>query len=174
MNDDKRGNVKNLNDREAIEKIQKLAGKESICLFATNLSKIPLTTRPMGTQEVDEEGNLWFMSAKSSDKNEEIEQDNRVQLFYSNTGSSEYLSIYGTAEIVFDRQKIDELWNPIAKAWFKEGKNDPEISLIKVTPEAAYYWDTKNSKMIDFIKIVASAVTGKTMDGGVEGKLRVD
>ena len=96
-----------------------------------------------------------------------------MQLFYSNTGSSEYLSIYGTAEIVFDQQKIDELWNPIAKAWFKEGKTDPEISLIKVTPENAYYWDTKNSKMVDFAKMVASAVTGKTMDGGVEGRLEV-
>jgi general stress protein 26 len=74
-----------------------------------------------------------------------------------------------TAEIVFDQQKTEELWNPIAKAWFKEGKTDPEISLIKVTPENAYYWDTKNSKMVDFAKIIITAVTGKTLDGGIEG-----
>lgn len=173
MNNDKQGDTQDLTNREALEKIKQLAEKESMCLFTTNLTRLPLTTRPMGTQEVDESGNIWFMSAKSSDKNREIEQDDRVQLFYCNKESSEYLSIYGKAEILYDREKIEELWKPIVKAWFKEGKEDPEISLIKVTPEAGYYWDTKNSKMIDLMGILISAVSGKTLDGGIEGKLKV-
>ncbi|MEO6166944.1 MAG: pyridoxamine 5'-phosphate oxidase family protein [Chitinophagales bacterium] len=171
MNNDKQGNTQNLTNQEALEKIKQLAEKESMCLFTTNLSRLPLTTRPMGTQQVDDEGNLWFMSARSSDKNQEIAQDNRVQLFYTNKGNSEYLTVYGTAEILFDKNKIEELWTPIVKAWFKEGKDDPEISLIKVTPEAGYYWDTKYSKMIDLMGILISAVSGKTLDGGIEGKL---
>jgi len=89
----------------------------------------------MATQEVDEEGNIWFMSDRSSDKNKEIDKDNKVQLFYSHTGNYEYLSIFGRAEIVNDRSKIEELWSPMAKTWFKEGKEDPNISLIKVTPK---------------------------------------
>jgi len=46
----------------------------------------------MATQEVDEEGNIWFMSDRSSDKNKEIDKDNKVQFFYSHTGNYEYLS----------------------------------------------------------------------------------
>jgi general stress protein 26 len=65
------------------------------------------------------------------------------------------------------------MWSSIAKAWFTEGKDDPAISLVKVTPEEGYYWDTKNNKMISLIKIAAAVVTGKTMDGGIEGKLNV-
>lgn len=167
------GDTKNLISSEAIEKIKHLAEEANICHFVTALSKIPLSTRPMSTQKVDEDGCIWFMSDKSSAKNHEIQADKRVQLFYSNQGSSEYLSILGNAEIVFDKKLIDEMWSAIAKAWFTEGKDDPSISLIKVTPDEGYYWDTKNNKMISLIKIAASIVTGKYNDDGVEGKLTV-
>ena len=128
----------------------------------------------MATQEVDEEGNIWFMSDRSSDKNKEIDKDNKVQFFYSHTGNYEYLSIFGRVEIVNDRSKIEELWSPMAKTWFKEGKEDPNISLIKVTPEDAYYWDTKNNKMVSLIKFAMGAmgITPKN-DGDVEGRLKV-
>ena len=128
----------------------------------------------MATQEVDEEGNIWFMSDRSSDTNKEIDKDNKVQFFYSHTGNYEYLSIFGRAEIVNDRSKIEELWSPMAKTWFKEEKEDPNISLIKVTPEDAYYWDTKNNKMVSLIKFAMGAmgITPKN-DGDVEGRLKV-
>ena len=72
-----------------------------------------------------------------------------------------------------DREKIDELWSEIAKAWFPEGKDDPHLTVIKVTPEEGFYWDTKDGKLASMIKIAASAVTGKTMVEGVEGTISV-
>jgi len=167
------GEVKNLISAEAIDKIKKIAMDADIALFTTNLSKLPLATRPMGTLDVDDEGNLWFLSKNDSDKNHDISHDNQVQLFYSNKGSAEYLSIYGRAQILTDHTKIEEYWTPLAKAWFKEGKDDPTITLLKVTPEDAYYWDTKENKLITLVKIAFSAVTGSNVDGGIEGKLKV-
>ena len=168
------GDIKNLTANDAVEKIREIAKDANICMFVTNLSEVPLMGRPMATQQVDDDGNIWFMSGKDSDKNSDIQNDPRVQLFYSHTGNYEYLSIYGSAELVYDRNKIEELWTPMAKTWFKEGKDDPDISLIKVTPDEAYYWDTKNNKMVSLIKFAMGAVgiTPKD-DGGVEGKLKV-
>ena len=168
------GEVKNLTADNAVEKIREIAKDANICMFVTDLSRLPLAGRPMATQEVDEEGNIWFMSDRSSDKNKEIDNDNKVQLFYSHTSNYEYLSIFGRAEIVNDRSKIEELWTPMAKTWFKEGKEDANISLIKVIPEDAYYWDTKNNKMVSLVKFAMGAigVTPKD-DGGIEGKLKV-
>lgn len=113
------------------------------------------------------------LSSRQSDKNFEIGDDARVQLFYANKGDSEFLSIYGKATILDDPKTIEEVWSPIAKAWFQEGKTDPDVTVLKVVPEDAYYWDTKNGKMISLIKIMASVVGGRTMDGGVEGTLKV-
>jgi general stress protein 26 len=165
--------IKNLTHQEAIDKFKELIKHESTCLFTTRLTQIPLTTRPMGVQEVCDQGNFWFMSASDSDKNEEIALDSRVQLFFLNTSNYEFLSVYGNATISRDREKIDKYWSEIAKAWFSEGKDDPRITIIKVTPEQGFYWDTKDGKLVSMIKILASAVTGKTLQEGVEGKISI-
>ena len=168
------GDVKDLNSQDATEKIRKIAMEANICMFVTKINEAPLSGRPMATQQVDDEGNIWFFSEKNSDKNRDILSDSKVQLFYSNTGKYEYMSVYGTAEIEYDKEKIDKLWTSFAKAWFKEGKDDPNLSLIKVTPEDAYYWDTKDNKMISLIKIAMNVIgIISNDDGGIEGKLKL-
>ena len=167
------GDVKNLSNQEAIAKVKDLAKAADICLFTTNLTQLPLSTRPMAAQQVDDEGNVWFFSGKDSNKNDEIDKDNRVQLFFANKSKSEYLSIYGEAAEFTDKEKAKEMWTPLAKAWFHDGVDDPNLSLIKVTPVEAYYWDTKSNKAVSLLKIAVGAITGKTMDDGLEGKLEI-
>ena len=165
--------IKNLTHQEAIDKFKEIVKHESTCLFTTQLTKVPLTTRPMSVKKVCDQGNFWFLSPSDSDKNKEISNDPRVQLFISNTSNYEFLSIYGKATITKDKAKIDELWSDIAKAWFPDGKDDPRVTVIKVSPEEGFYWDTKDGKLVSMIKILASAVTGKTMQEGVEGTISV-
>ncbi len=167
------GDVKNLANEEAIVKIKELVKDATTCMFVTRLSQQPLSSRPMAAQQVDEEGNIWFLSSRYSEKNSEIEHDEHVQLFFSNNSKYEYLSVYGEAEIIVDKEKATELWTPIAKTWFHDGVDDPNLTLIKVHPSDAYYWDTKNNKMISLIKMLAGALTGTTMDNGVQGKMKV-
>jgi general stress protein 26 len=166
------GYIKNLVSKEAVEKIKELATGTDICMFTTSLSKLPLSARPMSTVDVDDDGNIWFISKKSSAKNQEVSADSRVQLFYASRNSSEYLNVYGEADIIIDKELFKEKWVPEAKAWLSEGVDDPEMSLIKVTPLDSYYWDTKHNKYVALFKMAAAIVTGKTAtdDDGVEGK----
>ena len=127
----------------------------------------------MSTREVDDNGYLWFFSRRDSNKNREIAVDNRVQLFYSNFSSSEYMSLYGKATILTDKNKAKELWSAIAKTWFNKGYDDPELTLIKIEPEEGYYWDTKDGKVISLLKMVAGALAGKEFNTGVEGSVKV-
>ena len=165
------GQTKNLQNEEAIKKMKELVEDIKTCMFCTNTTKIPFNTRPMATADVDDEGNLWFISNAESNKNDEIKDDATVQLIYAKGGDSEFLSVSGKATIVKDQEKINEVWNMFAKAWFKDGKKDPEVSLIKVVPSDVYYWDTVHGKMISLLKIAISAVSGASMDDGVEGKI---
>jgi general stress protein 26 len=167
------GDTKDLSQQEGIEKMKELAEAARTCHFVTSLNTTPLNSRPMATQEVDDEGNFWFLSKVSSHKNDEIDNDPEVQLFYSNNASSEYLTVFGYAEIIRDRKKLEELWNPMAKAWFTEGKDDPELSIIRVRAVDAYYWDTKTNKLVSLMKIATGAITGKTMDDGIEGQIKL-
>ncbi|MFN8310483.1 MAG: pyridoxamine 5'-phosphate oxidase family protein [Chitinophagales bacterium] len=167
------GDIKNLTGQEAVEKLKELSKSASVCMFCTRVESLPFEVRPMSTLKVDERGHLWFFSADHSHKNNSIQQDTKVQLLYSQPSDSHFLAISGSASITKSRMVIDELWNDMAKAWFPEGKDDPNLTVIEVRPETAHYWDTKHGKLVTLLAIGAAAVTGKPMDGGVEGGLSV-
>jgi len=168
------GNTENLANQEGIKKLKELVDEINVCLFCTNL-KIDdgATCRPMSAQKVCDEGNIWFFSDVSSDKNREIKQDKHVQLFFAHPGKSSYLIVNGEAEIIIDKQKTEELWSPLVKAWFKDGKEDANLSIIKVKPQSAYYWDIEGNKMINFLKIVSSIAIGTTLDLGKQGSIKI-
>ncbi|MBU4538485.1 MAG: pyridoxamine 5'-phosphate oxidase family protein [Weeksellaceae bacterium] len=167
--------TENLTQKEAIEKLKQLSEKAGTCMFCTDLTTLPITARPMSVRETDEEGNLWFLSSADSHKNLEISEDNRVQLLFMNNSDYEYLSVFGKAFIYKDKSLIEEKWTPIANAWFEDGKEDPKVSVIRVTPDETYYWDTKAGKVVSFLSFAAAAITGKKTDNsdGVEGNLHI-
>ena len=168
------GEYKDLEGRQAIDKLKELATKVRTCLFCTNVKGIPFETRPMATLEVDDDGNIWFLSGKESNKNQEINtQDDKVQLIYSDPSSSDFMSISGRADVYYDREKIEELWNPVARSYFVEGKNDPSATVIKVSPDEGYYWDTKHGKMVQLMRMAAGSLLRTDIDDSIEGHLDI-
>ena len=167
-------NTENLINKEAIDKLKSLVDEIMVCLFCTDLKTDDgATCRPMTAIKVCDQGNIWFFSEKNSDKNKAIASDKEVQLFFSHPGKSSYLVVNGDAEIILDKVTIEKLWTPVAKIWFKEGKDDPTISVIKVTPKGAYYWDTDGNRMINFLKMVASVATGTNLVTGNQGSIKL-
>lgn len=166
--------TENLNDEAAIDKLKSLVVEIMTCLFCTKLkTNDGATCRPMTAMKVCDQGNIWFFSEKNSDKNEEITHDKKVQLFFASPAKSSYLVVNGDAEIILDKAKIEELWTPMAKIWFKEGKDDPNISVIKVTPNSAYYWDVDGNRMVNFFKMIASIATGTNIGSVKEGEITI-
>ena len=164
-----------LSGSQAVAEIKKIAEAARICLFGTLLDRAPLTVRPMAVQTVDDAGNLWFLSSRVSlsHTNRHIAEDSRVQLLFANPGKSEYMTLNGVATISDDRALREQHWTPIAKTWFNEGVDDPDLTVVKVEAHDGYYWDTKHGKVVAFAKIAASMVIGKTLDDSIEGKVRL-
>ncbi|MFZ1664046.1 MAG: pyridoxamine 5'-phosphate oxidase family protein [Flavobacteriales bacterium] len=162
-----------LYEDDAINKLKELVKHSPICHFLTSLDQRPIPSRPMSAQQVDDEGNFWFLSSHSSLKDEQVAEDPYVQLLFANSGDAEFLSVFGTATIVMDMAKKREIWSDFAKAWFPKGVEDPDLTVLRVKPMQSYYWDTKNGKMITLLKLAASAIIGKKSDSGVQGKISV-
>lgn len=164
--------TEDLAGNSAIEKIKSLAENAGTCFFSTNV-KAETNSRPMALQEVDDDGNLWFLSDISSDKNKDIEKDPEVELYFINNSKYEYIFIKGRASISQDRALIEKYWTNFANAWF-DGKDDPNVSLIKVAATDGYYYETKENKLVAMSKMLFAAATGsKIEDGGIEGSLNV-
>jgi general stress protein 26 len=167
-------NYKDLSGNEAIDKMKELKKKASSCFMCTAIKTgQPFAARPMAVQQIDDEGNFWFLSSVDSYKNEEIASDPIVQLLFQGSDYSDFFYVYGIATISQDKAKIKELWNPMLKVWFTEGEDDPRITVIKVEPTDGYYWDTKHNQAIAFLKRAVGAAMGKTLDDSIEGKLNV-
>jgi general stress protein 26 len=164
---------KNLNSKEAVEKLQALINQTGTCMFFTKVQSGVYNTRPMVIIEVDINGTCWFFTNKHSEMASDIEKDSHVHLVFSNPIKESYLDLRGRASIEHDRKSIEEKWKPIVKPWFPEGTNDPDLCLIKVKTDEAHYWDNNNTKMVEILKTVASIVTGNQPVLGVHGDLLV-
>ena len=166
--------MESLSGTEAAAKIKELAENAQTCFFCTDIKNgKPFSVRPMSAQKVDDQGNIWFLSADDSHKNEQLQSDSNVQLLFQGTQHSDFMTLYGQASISKDKEKIKELWQPLVKVWFTEGQDDPRITVIKVAPTEGYYWDTKHGRIVAFAKMIAGAVTGQTLDDSIEGRLKI-
>jgi general stress protein 26 len=156
----------------AIKQAKELIDKAQTCFFCTAASLADSTgARPMSVQEVDDAGNLWFLSADDSHKNQELERDPNVTLYFQGSAHADFLTLRGTVSISRDKEKIKQLWEPVVKTWFTEGVDDPRITVIRVAPSEGYYWTTKHGKAITGAKMLIGAAIGKTLDDSIEGQL---
>lgn len=165
------GDHKDLRDNSAVQKIKDLAENIKTCMFCTYKGD-KLTSRPMAAQKIDDEGNLWFLSDKTSEKNSDIVANPKVELFFS-APHDQFLTLHGQATISYDRELIKELFTPIVKVWMPKGEDDPNLSVIKITPVEGYYWNNKHGKIVAAAKMTVAFITGKTMDDGIEGNLNL-
>lgn len=168
----KEKNHQDLYGNNSIKKIAELA-EEQTCFFST-LDGNKISTRPMSVLKVDDDGNLWFLSANDSTQNKEIQENSAVNLYFQGSTHSNFMYLSGQASITEDKDLIKELWNPFFKTWFTEGEDDPRISVIKFTTEDGYYWDTKHGNFISGIKILIGAAIGKTLDDSIQGVLKTE
>jgi general stress protein 26 len=157
---------------EAVAKLNELIKDVRIAMLTT-LDGGHLRARPMATQQTEFDGTLWFMTSTKTHKVDEVRADNRVNVSYSDPDDNTYVSVSGRADVVTDRAKIKELWNPIYKAWFPDGLDDPTICLLEVHVDQAEYWDSSSSTLVQIAGFVKALATGKRADGGENEKLNL-
>ena len=117
-----------------------------------------LRGRPMTAYVEREENAIYFLTDARQHKAEEIARSPAVNLSFADTGVQRYVSIAGRAVVTDDRDKIRELFSAPALAWWKSA-DDPDIRLLKVTPEEAEFWDSPG-KLVAYAKMAAAVVTG--------------
>jgi general stress protein 26 len=146
-----------LSAAEAAKKVKEMAEKIKVCLFFTG-QKNPKEeeAKPMSVARADESGNIYFLANKNSHKINTISEDNRVHLVFIHPGKDLFLDIYGEAYISTEKESIEDLWSSSAKPWFKEGKDDPAICIIRVKADTGYIWDESMNRMIEIIKLFSS------------------
>ncbi|MGO4958428.1 pyridoxamine 5'-phosphate oxidase family protein [Luteococcus sp. Sow4_B9] len=142
--------------------------KQRIAMMST-LDGERIVARPMGVQRVDDDATLWFFATADSDKAVQIAADNRANLAFTD---GDQLSVSGTATVVRDAAKIEELWDAGVKAWMQCEPTDPKVVLIRVDAESIGYWDTPSAAGT-LLQVAASMVKGERPEPGTSGVVEV-
>lgn len=147
---------------ESLKKIKELVEDIRIAMLVTETEdEGELRSRPMYTSKVEKDYTIYFFTSRDSGKIDDIQADRSVNLSYADKDNQNFLSISGTAKMVDDRQKMEELWQPYMKAWYPDGLETPELTLLRVTPDKAEYWVASSSKLIQAFKMTKAIVTGE-------------
>jgi general stress protein 26 len=132
-------------------------------MFTTRHANGHLHSRPVTTQnsKLDEDANLWFFMSRSGDPVADLVNDPTVSVVYADPNKDRYVSVSGTASVVDNMAKKQQLWSKLAEAYFPAGINDPDLALVQVKIIHASYWDVKESKLVQLYQMAKAAFTGK-------------
>jgi general stress protein 26 len=145
--------------KDSAATLAELVNRARICMLTTMTPDGQHVARPMAVQEVEFDGDLWFFAYAESDKVGEIGANPQVNVSFSNPKQSEWTSIAGTAEIVIDPAKAEELWSAPLRAWFPDGPKSPGLVLLKVHADTAEYWSGPSSKVVRLLGAARAAIT---------------
>ena len=164
-----------LSGQAGIQKVGELIKDIRIAMMTTAAPDGSFDSRPMATQKTSDkdpfDGTLYFLTRGESGKVAELADDSHISLLYADPGDSKFVTVKGRASVYRDQAKIDELWNPMYKAWFPEGHEDPAIAILRVTMTEAEYWEASSSRIVRGIKYLAATATGGKVDIGTQGKV---
>lgn len=109
---------------------------------------------------------LWFITAQGTHLAEALQGGGRDALYIvADGGGKLFARIEGQLELSNNQAKLDQIWNAVASAWFEEGRQDPDVRLLKFSIRGAEVWTTTGG--IGFLYEVARArVTGAQPDMG--------
>jgi len=158
----------NDNTASDIDRVWELMRKIGFAMLVTRDGD-KLRARPMSAYLVRDENVIYFLTDARRHMDEEIARNPQVNLSFANAGSQKYVSISGSAVVSNDRAKIKQLFSTPAKAWW-DSADDPNIRVLKITPEDAEFWDSPGT-LTSYVKMTAAAFTGARPDLGDHHKV---
>lgn len=120
----------NINIKNAAKKIMTSAG---MCALITLDKEGRPRVREMDPFLPEEDFTVWFGTNPASRKVSQIENDQRVTLYYLDKDGSGYVMIHGEAQLINDREEKEKRWKTDWEAFYPN-KTDSYL-LIKVIPE---------------------------------------
>ena len=127
---------------------------------ASDMKLVPMS------HNCDDSHALWFITARGTHLVDLCEGGAQEALYViADSGGKLYARLHGRLELVQDEAKLDELWNPVAASWFEDGRDDPDIRLLKLTLASGEAWTTTGGAGF-LIQLAKSKLTGATPDMG--------
>jgi general stress protein 26 len=156
--------------QDRVERLRHLIEKIQICMVNTTGADGSIHSRPMAYLHMNTGGELSFFTRADSVKVEEIRENNRVSVTFSDPSQNLYVTVSGHARVGKDPELVARLYTPWMKRWFPDGPEDRSLRLFTVDPDAAEYWNGP-SGLTALIEMAKASLTGSQPDLGTHESL---
>ncbi|MGA9572924.1 MAG: pyridoxamine 5'-phosphate oxidase family protein [Lysobacterales bacterium] len=157
-------------------KLDDLIAKFNTAMLVTQSLADEPRARPMAIAGHGDGSVLYFATRSDDEKLQELLKHPRVAVTMQADGY--YLSITGEARLQTDVLLAEELWSPDMRLWFPDGYRDTELTIIRVDPTYAEFWDRTGLRKLEFLWEAGKAVVRgeKANDQSLQGheKVRFD
>ncbi|MDW4496913.1 pyridoxamine 5'-phosphate oxidase family protein [Sulfitobacter sp. D35] len=97
---------------------------------------------PMSHFAMQDDNALWFVTADGTGVADAAKSGQSGEYVIGAADAQLYARVDGRLEHVTDREKLEQIWSPIAAAWFEDGKEDEDVCLVRFSPASAEVWTT--------------------------------
>ncbi|GAB3708948.1 pyridoxamine 5'-phosphate oxidase family protein [Mariniluteicoccus flavus] len=150
-------------DPKDVEQIRSLMEDIDIAMVTTHdASADRLISRPLSTQMAEEDGDVLFLTTRSSSFVRDITVNPQVNVAY--TSKKAWISVAGEARVVEDRALVEKLWSAGASAFMEGGPENPDNVVVRVHGDTAELWG--GGSLVGLaVKMVRGMVGNKDDDG---------
>ena len=128
-----------------------------------------LSSQPMTVLEMDANGCLWMLVSQNGHTARMAPAGtgmDTVNLSFSDESRSTFISVTAYATLSHDPQRKQALWSVMARPWFPQGVDDPDLAVLKLEPIKAEIWDGPDSSVLRMLAMAASVVVGQPVGLG--------
>ena len=154
-----------------LHELGELIGDIEVAMLTTHAEDGSLVSRPLQTLKLDAQGELIFFTAANSHKIAELTDDADANLAYAHPGEHRYVSVRGRARMDRNDDTIDELWSIGQKVFFPDGRNDPNLMVLRIRVRDAVYWETADNVVARAFDFARGLLDDKPSDLGEQGRL---
>ena len=137
-------------------------------------------TRPMTAQidvpkdgDKEDGGQIFFFASKSDGVGEAIARSNRAVATFAAKDHGVFAHIHGTLVASDDKAVIERLWTPFIASWYQDGKDDPDLQLLRFDTEKADVWEAANGATLKAAALRALFDVDPGMDHQAEHQAEV-
>jgi len=113
---------------------------------------------------------VWFFARRDNDLIRGAPAGARATFNVVDKDRRVWATLTGELSERHDRERIERYWSPVAAAWFPDGKDDPELTLICLDVAEAQVWASEAGPVRFAYEIAKANVTGEQPDLGGTGR----
>jgi general stress protein 26 len=125
-----------------------------------------INARPMTPMEMSQNGDIWMMVSRKSPWLHPLSEPQQVNLSFVDVDDGLHVSVTGVARLSDDMSRKIELWSAVARPWFPDGVEDPDLVLLVVQPQAAEVWDGPDNAAERLLALAVSVVASRPIGMG--------